>query len=278
MKKLIFAMALCLAVSLAASACTGPAGDSASTPETSQTAVSEAASPKVETIDFSAVVPARNEQAVLQNAGSPSLISPYRNDAEKFAKEGSVVVGGMVESSHYVLDGSTVHTKSEVRILESYQGNLQEGEVIGVRELGGFIPSDVLTTAIMEQKYGSAPAYEGGVEILDIRYENFKVMEEGEEVILFLVPITRQVQEEFEGCYDLIRVWQGKLLFMEESNEFVPYMPEEELMILEKEAQAAQPVAADNAVGSEEEYPPLRSYTREEFAAFAEEVTGHPSN
>ena len=57
-------------------------------------------------------------------------------------------------------------------------------------------------------------------------------MEKGEKVILFLVKPA--------DFYEPIRLWQGKLLFNEECNAFMPYIPKEESSIIEGTAYSSE--------------------------------------
>ena len=55
-------------------------------------------------------------------------------------------------------------------------------------------------------------------------------MEKGEDVILFVYPINYSDIEDFKtDSYQLLRAWQGKLLFNEEYGVYAPYIPENEL-------------------------------------------------
>lgn len=223
-------------------------------------------------IDITMSVSAKNDKSVKIDMGDVSMSSPIVTDEEKFEIENSVVLRGKVVDSHYVLDGSTVYTKSEVEIIDCYQGNLAEGDTIFVRELGGFVPSDVYSNAIHSEKYGNDIITDDNVEseILDVRIEDFKVLETSEEVILFLVPVTQSGLDEFtNGCYDLIRMWQGKLLYDEEYDAYVPYIPEYELASeITNNTSTYQVKNSDSSNGTVQ----AKIYSLEEFESFAETI------
>ncbi len=223
-------------------------------------------------IDVSSPVAAKNNKSIKVDMGDVSMTSPIGTDAEKFAIADSVVLRGKVINSNYVLDGSTVYTKSEVKIIDCYQGNLAKGETVFVRELGGFIPSDVYSNAISVEKYGIGVGTENHTnrKILDVRIEDFKVMETGEEVILFLVPINQSGLDEFKnGCYDLIRMWQGKLLYNEKYDAYVPYVPKYEL---ESEATKSDSQYRNKESDVSSGLVQAKAYSLAEFESFAESV------
>lgn len=187
------------------------------------------------TIDFSAVVPAKSKNAIMTNMGDLCLSSPYTTDRGKLdaAEE---VLRGTVVSTQTVLDGSTVFTKSQVKVEESYKGNVKVGSVITVKELGGFISENEYNDAISMEKFGVQAEQSEDNEILDVRVNGFKVMEKDESVILFLVSVNNSTLDEFKGvCYEPLRVWQGKLLFNEKTKKYTPYVPKEEAEIVAKD-------------------------------------------
>lgn len=223
-------------------------------------------------IDVTLAVSAKNDKSLKIDMGDVSMSNPIETDEEKFEITNSVVLRGKVVNSHYVLDGSTVYTKSEVEIIDCYQGNLAEGDTIFVRELGGFVPSGVYSNAIHSEKYGDNIIMDDNVEseTLDVRIEDFKVMETSEEVILFLVPVTQSSLDEFtNGCYDLIRMWQGKLLYDEEYDAYVPYIPEYELASDITNNTSTYQVKNSNSSGGTVQ---AKIYSLEEFESFAESI------
>ncbi|MCQ2471026.1 MAG: hypothetical protein MJ147_03210 [Clostridia bacterium] len=184
---------------------------------------------KITAFDITASVPAKNSDSQKSAGGTASLSSPYKTDKDKLSVSGLCVIRGKVIKSDYVLIGSTVLTKSVVKIEESFKGNLKEGETVCVRELGGFVPTNILSNAINNEKNSlNNPAPKPSSDITDERINDFKVMEKDEEVILFITPI-ENAPKEFEGCYDLLRMWQGKLLYNEDCGAYIPYVPAEEL-------------------------------------------------
>lgn len=223
-------------------------------------------------VDVTKSVAAKTADAVLKDGGEVSMVSPYKTDAEKFEADDAIVARGKVQSTSYVLDGSTVYTKSEIKIVKCYQGGLQADDVISVREMGGFIPSDVYEDAVYKKKFGTAaPESDEAVKTYDIRIENFKVMEQDEDVILFLVPIKDSSLTEFKtNSYDLIRMWQGKLLYDESYEAYVPYIPAEELSNTVNVNQSAKFSIAK--AGNASDCIQARIYTLSEFEAFADET------
>ncbi len=222
-------------------------------------------------IDITAYVPAKNKNAIQTKSSELSTVHPYENDEEKFQVENSSVIYGEVLNTNYVLNGSTVFTKSEVKVIKCYKGQFETDEVICVKELGGFVPSDVMSNAISMEKFGvEARDTNENVELLDIRAENFKVMEQGEKVILFIVPVTSTDNEAFENCYELIRLWQGKLLYEEELGAFIPYCPAWDL---DKDNKADSSASVKvKSTGECDGGVQARAYTLSEFEFFAQQI------
>ncbi len=204
--------------------------------------------------EITKAVSAKQSGTVKCNTNMLDIMKPIRTDEEKFNRPDVSVIHGIVTKSHYVLeqeDSVTVVTKSEVKVLKCYKGSIKEGTTVTVREMGGFIPSDIYENAIHREKYGTDAAKAEEVTILDIRSLNYKVLEEGEDVILFLIPYNYERAEEFKGeCYGMVGFWQGKLLFNEKAGAYIPFVPED--MLSDVDAKA---------------------YTLEEFEAFAAEQT-----
>ncbi|MGN1479792.1 MAG: hypothetical protein ACI4XH_08495 [Acutalibacteraceae bacterium] len=215
-------------------------------------------------VDITGAVAAKQKSATQSQSGIADMVSPYKTDKDKLAVSGVCVIRGKVESTQYVLDGSTVLTKSKVIIEESFKGELQVGEGVYVRELGGFVPSDVLNDAISKEKFGTSGNAESDSQIIDVRIENFKVMEKDEEVILFIVPI-ENASDEFDGCYDLLRLWQGKLLYDSSCGAYVPYVPEYELSSEIKDDSAKIKI---KNYGQSPDGVQARIYTLDEFREF----------
>ena len=103
---------------------------------------------EITTVDVTASVTAKEANAQKSAGGTASLSSPYKTDKDKLSVSGLCVIRGKVIKSDYVLIGSTVLTKSVVKIEESFKGNLKAGETVCVRELGGFVPTQILSKAI----------------------------------------------------------------------------------------------------------------------------------
>lgn len=215
-------------------------------------------------VDITGAVAAKQKSATQSQSGIADMVSPYKTDKDKLAVSGVCVIRGKVESTQYVLDGSTVLTKSKLIIEESFKGELQVGSEIFVRELGGFVPSDVLNNAISKEKFGISSNADSDSEIIDVRIEDFKVMEKDEEVILFIVPI-ENASDEFSGCYDLLRLWQGKLLFDSSCGAYVPYVPEDELSNDIKDNSAKIKIKSN---GKKPDGVQARIYTLDEFREF----------
>ncbi|MGN1169353.1 MAG: hypothetical protein ACI4RB_04450 [Acutalibacteraceae bacterium] len=215
-------------------------------------------------IDITGAVAAKQSTAVQSAGGKADMVSPYKTDKDKIAVSRVCVIRGKVESTQYVLDGSTVLTKSKVIIEESFKGELKAGDEIYVRELGGFVPSDVLNDAISKEKFGISGNTDSDLQIVDVRIENFKVMEKDEEVILFIIPIDN-ASDEFDGCYDLLRLWQGKLLFDSSCGAYVPYVPEYELSSDIKDDSAKIRIKCN---GQNPDGVQARIYTLDEFREF----------
>lgn len=215
-------------------------------------------------VDITGAVAAKQSTAVQSAGGKADMVSPYKTDKDKLAVSGVCVIRGKVESTQYVLDGSTVLTKSKVIIEESFKGELKSGDEIYVRELGGFVPSDVLNDAISKEKFGISGNSDSDSQMIDVRIENFKVMEKDEEVILFIVPI-KNASDEFDGCYDLLRLWQGKLLFDSSCGAYVPYVPEYELSSDIKDDSAKIKIINN---GQNPDGVQARIYTLDEFREF----------
>lgn len=191
-------------------------------------------------IDYTALIPAKMKSTTVPNMGVGCMIAPYRTDAEMYDVDNAIVIRGeVVDSSYYLDDTASVYTMSEVSIISCYKGDLEESSVIKVREMGGFIPRGVLSNAISLEKFGVESDFKDDTEILDMRDCGNKVMEKGEKVILFLVKA--------DDFYDPLRAWQGKLLYDEDTQLYVPYVPEEEIDLIDAKA-----------------------YTLEEFESFVE--------
>lgn len=226
-----------------------------------------------DSIDVTAAVTAKAKATTKKDMGSVSLLSPFKTDEEKFSVDGVTVLQGEVIKTNYVLDGSTVYTKSEVKVIKCYQGKLSENDTIYVKELGGFVPSDVYSNAISQEKFGTDAANNEKSEILDMRVNDFKVMEAGEKVILFLVPVNNSSLDEFKNdCYDLIRMWQGKLLYNEKSDAYVPYVPEEELAAVAAKSSNNFLTVKSNNDNSSTNVVKAKIYSLEEFEKLASSV------
>lgn len=235
----------------------------AESPDTSTDAPSSSSNMR---FDVTGLVSAKAKNVSKKQDGTASLSAPYKTDEEKLKIENVCVIRGKVTAAQYVLDGSTAFTKSEVIVEESFVGDLKEGSTVSVREMGGFVPADVLSNAIEKEKFGTDSSNTNtSSEIVDVRTDGFKVMEQGEEVILFLVPI-EDAPDSFKGCYDLIRMWQGKLLYNEELKAYVPYVPDYELASEIDEAE--QNSIKVKSVGQAENGVQARIYTLDEFRTF----------
>lgn len=220
--------------------------------------------------DVTATVPAKNVKAGESARSIVDLIPPYKTDKDKLAVNGVCVIRGKVVSSDYLLEGSTVYTKSNVKIEEVFKGNLNNRNTITVREMGGFVPFNVLSRAIEKEKYGTETEKKSEyTKIIDDRAGEFKVMEKDEEVILFVVPMKNSTKN-LKGCYELVRLWQGKLLYNEELDAYVPYIPAEELCKDLHDEDAKYSIKsvgeADNEYGVQ-----ARIYTLDEFRNFIAE-------
>ena len=231
------------------------------------------ATEKMKTIEVTSYVKSTKNGVIKENMGSLNMVTPIKTDEEKIKDTRTVVIHGTVTATEYVLDGSTVYTKSEVEVLDCYKGDFSGGDKVYVREIGGFIRADVYNNAICMEKYGVGYNGEKNGELLDVRVNDFKVMEKDEEVILFLVPIESTTLKAFEnGCYDLLRVWQGKLLYNDETELFVPYVPAEELasisVLSEKENTTYQVESAKSETGTIE----ASVYSLDEFERFVSSV------
>ncbi|MCM1544433.1 MAG: hypothetical protein NC110_03955 [Ruminococcus sp.] len=200
--------------------------------ETSDTSQSEN---QITKLDFTAAVPAKTENAVRYTSSSLSMALPPLTNEKEMYDESPIVFRGKVVGTDYLLKGSEVYTKSEVEVLETYKGNLKKGQIIKIRELGGFVPSDVFDNALSIEKFGTPmEATKSKKVIYDIRIEDNKVMENDEDVILFVYPIDYSDFKEFQtNSYQLIRGWQGKLLFNEKLGVYAPYVSEKEANIVE---------------------------------------------
>lgn len=220
--------------------------------------------------DVTATVPAKNIKAGEFARSIVDLISPYKTDKDKLAINGVCVIRGKVLSSDYLLEGSSVYTKSNVKIEEVFKGNLKNGDTITVREMGGFIPSDVLSRVIEKEKYGiETETKSESTKIIDNRADEFKVMERGEEVILFVVPI-KNPPKNLKGYYEPIRLWQGKLLYNSEIDAYIPYVPAYELSAKLNDDDAT--IRVKNVGEAKDDYGvQARIYTLDEFRNFIAE-------
>lgn len=180
-------------------------------------------------------VASKTKAKEIVNAGTLELTEAYENSVE-VAKVADYVIKGKVKETEYVLDGSTVFTKSTVVVENSIKGALKEGDEIYVKELGGFVESDVYANAISVEKYGEEVEVGNNSEILDLRVDGYKVMEKDETVVLFLVKTTGSELEAFQNnTYEPVRAWQGKLLYHEEISAYAPYIPENEKELIKAE-------------------------------------------
>lgn len=226
-------------------------------------------------VDVVSPVKAKDEASIMQNSGELSMVSPIKTEEEKFEKA-EIIIRGKVKASKYVLSrpAGLVSTKATVEVLQSYKGDLKVGEVITTRELGGFIPNDVYAKAIHKEKFGEDLKGEISKEILDKRFYGAKVMEKDEEVILYLskIPKDAKLEEEYgDNCYGLVRAWQGKLLYNEEYDAYIPFVPEEELAP-KSECENISAKYAPARYGTLKNGIQPRIFTLEEFNAFAEEM------
>lgn len=181
--------------------------------------------------DYSQAIPAKQKNTVRYTESSLSMaVEPIKNDSEMFEMS-PIVIHGKVVGTDYLLKGSEVYTKSEVSVIECYKGDLKKGEVIKIREIGGFVPSDVFDNALSLEKNGKEIEQKSKKQVIyDIRVKDNKVMEVGEDVILFVYPIDYSDFEDFKSnSYQLVRVWQGKLLLDEKTGLYNPYLPKDEL-------------------------------------------------
>lgn len=185
--------------------------------------------------DCTKTVPSKAENADLVNIGTLELEKAYSNSQE-VANAADFVIRGKVEETEFVLDGSTVFTKSTVLIEESYKGSLKKGAKIFVKELGGFVDSDIYANAVSVEKYGKPVEKSNSSELLDLRVDGYKVMEKGESVVLFLVKTTESELEQFKkDTFEPIRAWQGKLLYHEEIDAYAPFIPKAEKNLINSE-------------------------------------------
>lgn len=247
MKKTI-AIILCVFISLCFCACKESKTNENTSKESEATQNTASESNASVKVDYSQAVPAKQKNTVRYTESSLSVATePIKNDAEMFEKS-PVVLHGKVLEAKYLLKGSEVYTKSEVSVVECFKGNLKKGQVIKIREIGGFVPSDVFDNALALEKTGNEAKAEKSKQVIyDIRVKENKVMEKGEDVILFVYPIDYSDFEEFKtDSYQLVRAWQGKLLLDEKTGLYNPYVPSDEL-----------------------EYVEAKSYTSDEFDMFA---------
>lgn len=226
-KAIIMICTLCLLTVFVSSALAKKDGESSFNADSSTMLL------ETQTSTYSAVVPAKKSNAKPVSLGEASMASPYPNDAAKL-KAATAVIAGTVELTETVLDGSDVFTKSQVRVDRCYKGTLAKGSSIYVKELGGFVSSKEYGNAISVEKFNAETQDKAKDEMLDIRLNGSKVMEKGEKVIIFLVPVKGSTINEFkQNCYEPLRVWQGKLLLNEESGKYIPYVPSEEAALVE---------------------------------------------
>ncbi len=185
------------------------------------------------TFDVTENVQSKHKNSIQKEMGIASMAAPYINDKDIYENAENVVRGKVV-STETILDGSTVFTKSNILIEQCYKGNLQKGNKIFVKELGGFISSGSLSKAIALEKFGEYSYINESSKILDLRISGYKVMEKDEEVILFLVPVKNSTIKEFQtNTYEPLRLWQGKLLYNTEYNVYAPYIPSDEVKFID---------------------------------------------
>lgn len=226
-------------------------------------------------IDVTARIDAKNPEAVPGGGPLVDMMAPYKTEEEKY-EASEVVVRAKVLSANYVLDKhASLSTKSTLKILQSYKGGLKVGEVLTVWELEGFIPSDVFSKAISLDKFGKIPTGEMKSELVDHRAYDFKVMEKDEEVILYLakVPEYAELGAEYgDNCYGLVRMWQGKLLYDENYDAYIPYVPLEELAPASAYKTDIKSKYSVAQYGKNENGVQARIFTLEEFNEFAESM------
>lgn len=230
MKKL-FVIILSLLLIMSLSACSEKSNqpnESNIVPDSSsQPSESENITPENINFDCSAKVPVKTPGVEPGGDGHCDLAKIYKNSNE-LAIESELVIKGRVEKSNYVLSSHyNVDTKSTVVIDEVYKGELKPGDRISVIESGGIIPKGIYSNAISMEKFGTEASDKDDTTLIDVRFDGYKVMEEGEKVVLFLIKITRSDVEDFKvGCYECRGIWQGKLLYNEEIDSYAPYIPE----------------------------------------------------
>lgn len=189
-------------------------------------------------IDLSKSIQPKCLGAERYTESSLSLTTGPIKNIQEMINSTPVIVWGNVNRTEYLLNGSEVYTMSEVAILECFKGGLKENDVIRIREIGGFVPCTEFDDALSLEKYGkkTSSSAENGARY-DIRVKDYKVMEPGEQVLLFLYPIKYSSFSEFQtNSYETTRVWQGKLLLDEEKGLFYPYIPKEELEYIDAES------------------------------------------
>lgn len=222
-------------------------------------------------IDVTKEVEAKNKNAVKSDYGEASMTAPF-SSVEEVYDYASNVIRARVMTSGYRLNGPSVYTLSEIEILDVYKGNMKPGERIHVMELGGFVPQGVLKNAVAIEKTGKeAEKSEGDDVLLDVRLHGYKVLEEGEEAILFLARELDNRKPELypEKTYSLVRVWQGKLLYSEETELYVPYIPKEELANVLPEQEKDLPYRISGTGTMENGIIPA-VFSLSDFAAFCE--------
>lgn len=237
-------------------------------PGESSTSDSESVSQKNVGYDVTKNVESKTVKGAKKQINTASLISPYKTDEEKLAIKDVCVIRGKVLSSDYFIDEiASVYTKSIVEIEEAFVGVLKTGEKVTIWESGGFVPTVLLSRAIAKEKFGIEPTDEPiSNEITDDRLENDKVLEKGEEAILFVVPYGND--SEFYGSYGSIRLWQGKMLYDEKLEAYVPYVPADELS---EELSDNDAKIKIKSVGKAKDGVQARIYTLEEFRSFINE-------
>lgn len=137
-------------------------------------------------------VPQKNTQQGM----SASLSKVYENVQDLQNDAYAVVLGDVIKSDEDIFYNDLVHISvSDVKVLECYTGNINEGEIISIEETG------------CRDEAG------------DISIDGVPLLKENVKVLLFLTEPDNTIQKDKDG-YGIIGVYQGKFFLDNDDNVY----------------------------------------------------------
>lgn len=139
----------------------------------------------------------------------------FKTDIQKIDSKYTVaIVEGTVQNTKAVAYERDVYTLSEIKVEKVLKGDAKIGEIITVSEPGGTITSEEAYNLWYKSK-GEKEAEKG--EFVDCITDNYKVMEKGQKVALFLDKTSDpEYEKEFSNgtaFFTVLGAYQGKYIY-----------------------------------------------------------------